>query len=118
MMELVQTITVFAAQNGGEGGEGGQGAAGFSFFIPMILILVVFFWLTNRSQKKKKQEREELIESIQAKDDVITIGGIHGRVMSVGEDTVELRVDRQNDIRITMNKSAIAGRAGEEDEEA
>lgn len=119
-MEFLQTITLFAAQNGGGGNGGGQdggGAASFGLFIPMILILILFFWMTNRSQKKKQQEREEMVDSIRARDDVVTIGGIHGRVVDVDAETFTLRIDPKNDIRITINKSAVARKAGEEEEE-
>lgn len=111
-MQSLLTTALLAAQNGQDG------AAGFTFFIPMILILVLFFWMSHRSQKKKEQERQEMIDSIQAKDDVITIGGIHGRVMEVGKDTFDLRIDTDKNIRITINKSAVARKAGEVEEGA
>lgn len=117
-MELLNTIMILAQEGGSGQGDGGGGAgAGLSLFIPMIIILVIFFWMTQRSQKKKRQEREDLIDNIQEKDDVITIGGWHGRVMNVGEDTFELRVDDKNDIRMTINKSAVSGFVGEEEED-
>jgi preprotein translocase subunit YajC len=120
-MQLLHAMIQFAAaQNGGGGGGngGGQNAApGFSFFIPMVVILIVFFWFTHRSQKKKEQDREDMIDSIQPKDDVVTIGGIHGRVISVNEETFTLRIDKSKDVQITINKSAVGRKVGDEPEE-
>ncbi len=82
-------------------------AGGMSFIVPMIAILVIFFWLTHRSQKKKDRERREMLDSIKAGDDVMTIGGIHGRVTSVGDDTVEVRVNAEKDVKVRISKGAV-----------
>ncbi|MFP4176766.1 MAG: preprotein translocase subunit YajC [Planctomycetota bacterium] len=113
MTELLQSLTVLAQ----EGGDGGQDASGLVMIVPMLLILGVFFWMSHRSQKKKKQEREELIDSIQQGEDVVTIGGIRGRVAKVGEDTFQLCVDEQNNVHMEVSKGAVSGRPGEQEDE-
>jgi len=98
---------------------GSSSGSGFEFLVPMVAIVVVFLWLSHRSQKKREQERQQMLNSIRPKDDVVTIGGIHGRVVSVKDDAFVLRVDEKNDVRLTVSKSAIARKVtpGEKDEE-
>ena len=117
MLNTATVTVLFAAAEGGGGGQQGPPAGGFGLLVPMILILVVFFWFTHRSQKKKDQERQEMLDSIKMKDDVVTIGGIHGRVVSVDDETFDLRVNDYKDSRITINKSAVAHKAGEGESE-
>ena len=83
-----------------------------SGMLPIILILVAFFWLMHRSQKKKDQARQQMLDSIQPKDRVVTVGGIHGRVLEVKEDAFVLRVD--DDVKVTVSRGAISRKAADE----
>ncbi len=91
-------------------------AGGFNLLVPMIAILVVFFWLTHRSQKKKERQREEMLDSIKVGDDVVSIGGIKGRVTKVNKDGFEVRVNAEKDIKINFSKAAIATVRGEDED--
>ena len=122
LAELMCTVIAAGGQAGG-GGNGGDGGGGGSLFtqlgglIPVLLIVIVFFWLMNRSQKKKEQQREEMLDSIQVKDDVVTIGGIHGRVVTMEDDALQLRVDKEKDVKIWVSRNGISGKRGEQEEE-
>ena len=85
---------------------------------PMIAVVVLLMWFMSRSQKKRRQERQQMLEGLRPKDDVVTIGGIHGRIVSIKEDQVVLRVDPDKDIKLTFAKSGISHRIGEEDQAA
>ena len=71
-----------------------------SSMIVMILVYVIIFgalyFFMIRPQKKKQKEEKKMRENLQVGDEVITIGGIHGRVVSLKEDTmvIESQVDR------------------------
>lgn len=90
--------------------------AGIWGLAPFILILIAFFWFTSRSQKKREQRRQGMLESIKVKDDVMTIGGIQGRVVQVKDDAFVLRIDPEKDIKITIAKSGVSRKLGEEEE--
>ena len=81
-------------------------------FGPIILIVIAFFWLMHRSQKKKDRTRQEMLDSIQPKDRVVTIGGMHGRVLEVKEDVFVLRVD--DDVKISVSRGAVSRKAADE----
>ncbi len=69
------------------------------------IILVFYFFMIRPQQKKAKDQkkfREELTKGMQ----VVTIGGLHGRLTAVNEDTVEIEVDKG--IRLVFDKSAIS----------
>ena len=73
-----------AANNGQQSG----GLAGMLIsFAPLILIFVVMYFLMIRPQKKRQKEEQKMRNSLRVGDELTTIGGIKGRVLSVKEDT-------------------------------
>ena len=57
-------------------------------FIPLILMIVVFYFLLIRPQKKRDKEVQKMRENIEIADEIVTIGGIIGRIVSIKEDTI------------------------------
>ncbi|HEX3025749.1 MAG TPA: preprotein translocase subunit YajC [Clostridia bacterium] len=70
-------------------------------FLPLLLIFVVFYFLLIRPQRKKEKDTQKMRSNVQVGDEVITIGGIMGRVVSIKDDTlvIETAADR-NKVRI------------------
>ena len=93
------------AQEGTTGGADG-GMAAFQHFIPLIFMFAIFYFLLIRPQKKKALEHKALLELIKRGDNVITAGGVHGKVYAVENDLVVLGV--ANNVNITISKSFIA----------
>ncbi|MBU2816866.1 preprotein translocase subunit YajC, partial [Acidithiobacillus ferrooxidans] len=66
-----------------------------SFFIqviPLVAIFAIFYFLLIRPQTKKAKEQLQLIATISKGDEVITQGGLAGRIMQAGEDYLQLEV--------------------------
>ena len=57
-------------------------------FIPLILMIVVFYFLLIRPQKKRDKEVQKMRENIEMADEIVTIGGIIGRIVSIKDDTI------------------------------
>lgn len=72
----------------------------------MGLLMVVFYFFMIRPQQKKAKDAKKFRESLEKGSKVVTIGGIHGRVVEVNDTTVLLDVD--NNVKIRFEKSAIA----------
>lgn len=72
----------------------------------MGLIIVVFYFFMIRPQQKKAKDQKKFTEEIKVGDKVVTIGGAHGRVAELEDDTVVLEVERGG--RIRFSKSAIS----------
>jgi len=124
MTSLLSTLTILAAEAGGAAPAAGQGQAPSGGImdallkgglLPIILIFVAFMWLMNRSQRKRDKERRSMLEAIKPKDEVVTIGGIQGRVVRVDPENVVLRIDAEKDVKITVARSGISRIVTKED---
>ena len=80
--------------------------SGFLSMLPMILIIVVMFYLMYRGQKKEQKRRQDMITSITKGTKLVTIGGIHGTVFEVKEETFVITVAANTNIEIS--KAAVA----------
>ncbi|MGH3649434.1 MAG: preprotein translocase subunit YajC [Acidimicrobiia bacterium] len=76
----------------------------------LALMVGVFYFLIIRPQRKRSQAQKEMAENLAVGDEVRTIGGIHGTVLSMNEDSVVLRVE---DGQIRLSKRAIGTRVGD-----
>lgn len=93
-----------------------SGTASLLSFAPLILIIVVFYFLMIRPQSKKQKETERMLSALKKGDKVITIGGIHGVVSSVKENTVIVKVD--DNCKIEFNRTAISSLELSDEEKA
>ena len=84
---------------------GGEGGSTWTSLLPLFLILVVFYFFFIRPQTKKTKEQRKFREALKKGDKVVTIGGVHGKVLEVKETTVVLDVGNQ--LKLTVEKSAI-----------
>lgn len=75
-------------------------------FLPMILIFVVMWFILIRPQKKREKEAQMMRNNIQVGDEVTTVGGIVGRVVSLREDTVVIETGSDRD-KIRIKRWAI-----------
>lgn len=73
--------------------------------IMLVMILVVFYFFMIRPQMKKQKEQKKFRENLKAGDKVVTIGGIHGKILEVADSTVLVSSEGT---KIRFEKSAIA----------
>ena len=81
------------------------GAAGGQI-IPLVFMFAIFYFLLIRPQQKKAKEHKALLESMKKGDNVITAGGVHGKVTAVDSDIVTLEV--ANNVNVKITKSYIS----------
>lgn len=79
------------------------------------LLIVVFYFLMIRPQQKQRREQQALIQSVKRGDKIVTIGGIHGRVEGIKDDTVTLKI--AEGVKIELSKPSIARVTERKDEE-
>jgi preprotein translocase subunit YajC len=75
-------------------------------FMPFILIFAVFYFLVFAPMRKKQKKHAEMLQRLKAGDRVITTGGIHGTVVGVTDDVVQLRIADQ--VKVDVSKSAVS----------
>jgi preprotein translocase subunit YajC len=92
--------------SGAGGASGGGGTQLITMLVTFGLIIVVFYFLVIRPQNKKQKDAKKMLQNITKGDRVVTIGGLHGSVESVKDDTVVLKVD--DNVKLKFSKSAVA----------
>ena len=75
-------------------------------FWPLIVMVPLFYFLLIRPQMKRQKEARQMTESLAKGDEIVTLGGLAGRIVSLGE--VYLTVDLADNVLVKMEKSAIA----------
>lgn len=75
-------------------------------FLPLVLIFVVFYFLLIRPQTKRAKEHKKMVESLAKGDEVVTNGGLLGRITDVGENFVQLKV--ADNVEVKVQKQAVA----------
>ena len=115
MLDLFHTGVAWAmgaGQSGGKSGESGGLGGLLSGPIPMlVLMFVIFYFLLIRPQQKKAKAHKEMLASINKGDQVITGGGIYGRVTGVDDQTLVVEIAPQ--VRVKVNRANVAGLAGQ-----
>ncbi|MGQ9571252.1 MAG: preprotein translocase subunit YajC [Thermodesulfovibrionales bacterium] len=95
------------------GGQQGWGALGS--LIPLILIFVIFYFLLMRPQQKRVKEHRKMIENLKKGDKIITSGGIHGVIESVGANTVTVKI--AENVKVKLGKAYVAALRSTSDED-
>jgi preprotein translocase subunit YajC len=75
-------------------------------FLPLILIFVVFYFLLIRPQQKKAKQHQEMLGKLKKNDEVMTSGGIYGKVVTLADHVVTLEV--APNVRIRVNRPQIS----------
>lgn len=83
---------------------GAPAGGGIGSFLPLILIMVVFYFFMIYPQMKKTKAQKKFREALAVGDNVITIGGVHGKIERMDETTIVLNSEGT---RLRMDKTAI-----------
>ena len=81
-------------------GGGAVGDGGILGFLPLVIIFVIFYFLIIRPQVKRAKEHKQLTESIGKGDEVVTGGGLLGKVTDVNDNFVTLEISDGVDVKI------------------
>jgi len=92
------------AQQAGDGGPGGF----LGGMAPFVLIIGIFYFLMIRPQQKQAKDHKSMLAALRKGDEVITNGGVIGKIYAVAEKELVLEVAR--DVRIRILKSAVQSR--------
>lgn len=81
----------------------------------LIVVAFAFLWLVvMRPQRRRRIEQQQMLESLRVGDEVLTAGGIYGRVTRLGEDEVRLEIAPELEVRLA--RRAVAGVVRDENE--
>ena len=75
-------------------------------FLPLVLVFIIFYFLLIRPQQKKTKEHQQMLGKLKKNDEVMTSGGIYGKVMALTDNIVTLEV--APNVRIRVNRPQIS----------
>jgi preprotein translocase subunit YajC len=85
---------------------GGSAPPALVSFAPLVLVFVVFYFLLIRPQQQKQREHRGMLDNLKKNDEVVTSGGIYGRVVTLEPRIVTLEI--APNIRIRVDRPQIA----------
>ena len=97
----------FLLMSGEAAAEGGSIMDTIISFAPILIIVVVFYFMLIRPQQKKDKEDRAMRENLEIGDEIVTMGGIVGLVVSIKEDTVVIETGSDRS-KIRIIKSAVS----------
>jgi len=100
-MNLLNVI-LFAQQ----GAEGEKSGGGYSMFIFLALMIFIFYFFMIRPQRKKEKDAQSFRASLQKGDKIVTIGGVHGKIIDVQDAT--FTVEMEGGSKMKIEKSAVS----------
>lgn len=87
---------------------GAPGGFDLVSFLPMIAIFAIFWFLLIRPQQKKMKEQQKMLGELAKGDEVITQGGIVGRITKTGEQYLTIEI--ANGVEVNVQRAAIGGK--------
>jgi preprotein translocase subunit YajC len=81
----------------------------FGMLVPMLLIFLIFYFLLIRPQQRRQRELETMLKGLEKGDDVVTAGGLHGKVVGITDDvlTLEIAALKGERVRVKVSRSKI-----------
>jgi preprotein translocase subunit YajC len=83
----------------------GGGDAGFMGLLPIVLMFVLLYFLMIRPQMKRAKEHKQMVEALQKGDEVVTAGGVLGRISEMGEAYVTLEI--APNVEISVQRGSV-----------
>lgn len=97
---MIAAINLLAAGQGGQGG----GGLDMSFFFVIIITFGILYFLVMRPQQKEQKRHREMLKNLKKGDEVVTIGGIYGKILDLDDNTVELKIAEGTKIKLERGR--------------
>lgn len=108
MSELLRIMSSTSGAAGAQQAQDGNMVVTMlTTILPIVLMVVIFYFLLIRPERKRSKKMKEMLDNLQVADEVVTTGGIIGRVLSVKEDTVLIETGSDR-TRLRVLRSSIA----------
>jgi len=104
IMHMNRIAEILALAPAPSGSQSGQQQNPLMMVMPLILVMVAFYFIAIRPQQKRAKEQAKMISALKAGDEVVTMAGLVGKVISVKEKTVMLRTGES---KIEVSKASV-----------
>jgi preprotein translocase subunit YajC len=95
-------ILALAFAPSGQGGAGGL----VGTLLPLVAMMAIIWFLLIRPQQKEQQRHREMVRTLKKGDEVVTLGGLYGKVLSLNDEKVTLRI--AENVKVDVERSKIA----------
>ncbi len=86
--------------------EAGGGV--FGFLLPLGAMFLLLYALVIRPQQRQQKEQKQMLSQIQKGDQIVTSGGLHGRVTGIADDVLTVEIAER--VKVKINRGAVASR--------
>ena len=100
MHELIPILAM------GSPGQSGGASGMIASILPIAAMIAILWFLLIRPQRKEQQRHLDMVKNLKKGDEVVTVGGIYGRIMSLDAEKVSLKVS--DNVKIDVERSKIA----------
>ncbi len=91
-----------------------QAPGGIISFLPLILILGIFYLIVFLPARRRQKKLQDMIDNLKAGDEVVTSGGIYGRIVRIKGDRIQLRI--AENVIVDLSRNAVTALQGSESE--
>lgn len=102
---LIGTAHAMGPQAGGQGAPANPAPQMITFLIPIALLVVFYYVIIHLPQSKRRKERETMLNNMKRGDEVLTAGGIYGKITGVADQNVTIEISPK--VRVKVLKSSI-----------
>jgi preprotein translocase subunit YajC len=88
-----------------QGAPAPAGGDPFMALLPLVLFAVVFYFLLIRPQAKRQKEHRKMVEALAKGDEIITVGGLAGRISDIGENFVQIEI--ADGVQVKVRRAAV-----------
>lgn len=113
---LTAAFTFVIAQENGGGDGGSPSATNYIWVIYIAIFVAFFYFFLIRPGQKQRKMHDELVQSINKGDEVVTTGGIFGKVTKVADDYVMIEIAKKTEVK--LSRGSIASRTSVEAQQA
>jgi preprotein translocase subunit YajC len=89
----------------GSPGQGGGVTGLFASMLPIVAMIAILWFLLIRPQQKEQQKHREMVKNLKKGDEVVTVGGVYGRIMSLDAEKVSLKI--AENVKIDVERSKV-----------
>ena len=88
---------------------------GYYSILYILVLVAILYFMMIRPQQQRQKKQQEMIDSLRVNDRVITVGGIHGSVVAIMDNTLKVKI--AEDVQIELQKNAVGQKIEEYDDD-
>lgn len=96
---IENTISLFISDAAAQA-AGGSSASTLTSLLPMVALFVIFYFLLIRPQQKRQKEHKNMVTGLAKGDEVVTMGGILGKITAVDDNFITLEISKGVEVRV------------------